>query len=54
MFDWLVERVNESLATDEIISQARSFIGVLDIYGFEHFKKVRHPYMRVDLRSYAI
>ncbi|CAI6333349.1 unnamed protein product [Periconia digitata] len=39
MFDWLVERVNESLATDEIISQARSFIGVLDIYGFEHFAK---------------
>ncbi|KAF2637856.1 myosin-2 [Massarina eburnea CBS 473.64] len=39
MFDWLVERTNESLATEEVISQARSFIGVLDIYGFEHFAK---------------
>ncbi|KAH6622009.1 P-loop containing nucleoside triphosphate hydrolase protein [Boeremia exigua] len=39
MFDWLVERTNESLATDEVLSQAHSFIGVLDIYGFEHFAK---------------
>ncbi|KAF2658966.1 hypothetical protein K491DRAFT_712984 [Lophiostoma macrostomum CBS 122681] len=39
MFDWLVDRINASLATDEVISQARSFIGVLDIYGFEHFAK---------------
>jgi myosin-5 len=39
MFDWLVERTNESLATEEVLSQARSFIGVLDIYGFEHFAK---------------
>lgn len=39
LFDWLVERTNESLATDEVIAQARSFIGVLDIYGFEHFAK---------------
>jgi myosin-5 len=39
MFDWLVERTNESLATEEVLSQAHSFIGVLDIYGFEHFAK---------------
>jgi myosin-5 len=39
MFDWLVERTNMSLATEEVITQARTFIGVLDIYGFEHFAK---------------
>lgn len=39
LFDWLVETVNMSLATEEVVSQAASFIGVLDIYGFEHFAK---------------
>ncbi|KAF1971825.1 myosin-2 [Bimuria novae-zelandiae CBS 107.79] len=39
LFDWLVERINESLATEEVIANAKTFIGVLDIYGFEHFAK---------------
>lgn len=39
LFDWLVEIVNRSLATDEILNHVTSFIGVLDIYGFEHFAK---------------
>lgn len=39
LFDWLVEVINRSLATDEVLSQVTSFIGVLDIYGFEHFAK---------------
>ncbi len=39
LFDWLVERTNESLATEDVISHAHTFIGVLDIYGFEHFAK---------------
>jgi myosin-5 len=39
LFDWLVERTNESLATEEVLKSAHSFIGVLDIYGFEHFAK---------------
>ncbi|ETS76711.1 hypothetical protein PFICI_12098 [Pestalotiopsis fici W106-1] len=39
MFDWLVEVINHSLATDEVLSRVQSFIGVLDIYGFEHFAK---------------
>lgn len=39
LFDWLVETINGSLATDEVLSHAHSFIGVLDIYGFEHFAK---------------
>lgn len=39
LFDWLVERTNESLATEQVLSQAHTFIGVLDIYGFEHFAK---------------
>ncbi|KAI9677563.1 MAG: Myosin type-2 heavy chain 1 [Caeruleum heppii] len=39
LFDWLVEIINHGLATDEVLGRARSFIGVLDIYGFEHFAK---------------
>jgi myosin-5 len=35
LFDWLVSVVNESLAKDA--GEVASFIGVLDIYGFEHF-----------------
>lgn len=38
LFDWLVDVINQSLsAPDE--KAIRNFIGVLDIYGFEHFKK---------------
>lgn len=42
LFEWLVNIVNESLAGEagEAAEKAESFIGVLDIYGFEHFKKV--------------
>ncbi|KAI1662989.1 putative myosin MYO2 [Daldinia decipiens] len=39
LFDWLVEVINRSLATEEVLSRLSSFIGVLDIYGFEHFAK---------------
>ncbi|KAH0538611.1 hypothetical protein FGG08_004812 [Glutinoglossum americanum] len=39
MFDWLVENINRSLATEEVLSRVTTFIGVLDIYGFEHFAK---------------
>ncbi|KAJ1913513.1 Myosin type-2 heavy chain 1 [Tieghemiomyces parasiticus] len=39
LFDWLVTAVNRSLGTPAMLSEARAFIGVLDIYGFEHFEK---------------
>ncbi|KAH8102837.1 P-loop containing nucleoside triphosphate hydrolase protein [Cristinia sonorae] len=41
LFEWLVAIVNESLAGEggEAASRAEMFIGVLDIYGFEHFQK---------------
>ncbi|KAF8599055.1 myosin 5 [Ceratobasidium sp. AG-I] len=41
MFEWLVAIVNESLSGEngEGALKAEKFIGVLDIYGFEHFKK---------------
>jgi myosin-5 len=39
LFDWLVEIINASLSTEEVSSRANCFIGVLDIYGFEHFAK---------------
>ena len=39
LFDWLVETINHGLAREEVLNQVSSFIGVLDIYGFEHFAK---------------
>ena len=39
LFDWLVTIMNSSLATEEVTRAAKTFIGVLDIYGFEHFQK---------------
>jgi myosin-5 len=39
LFDWLVENINHGLATEDVLSRVVSFIGVLDIYGFEHFAK---------------
>jgi len=39
LFDWLVEIINRSLATEAVLERVSSFIGVLDIYGFEHFAK---------------
>ncbi|KAI0747719.1 P-loop containing nucleoside triphosphate hydrolase protein [Daedaleopsis nitida] len=41
LFEWVVAVLNESLAGEngEAMSRAEMFIGVLDIYGFEHFKK---------------
>ena len=39
LFDWLVETMNAFLAPEEILENVTSFIGVLDIYGFEHFAK---------------
>ena len=39
LFDWLVETINRSLATEQVLTEVKSFIGVLDIYGFEHFAK---------------
>eukprot|EP01094_Clydonella_sp_ATCC50884_P015120 TRINITY_DN2569_c0_g1_i1.p1 TRINITY_DN2569_c0_g1~~TRINITY_DN2569_c0_g1_i1.p1 ORF type:complete len:1924 (-),score=743.67 TRINITY_DN2569_c0_g1_i1:162-5840(-) len=35
-FDWLVQRINESLKVDS--KESHSFIGVLDIFGFEIFE----------------
>ncbi|EIE80995.1 hypothetical protein G6F46_000788 [Rhizopus delemar] len=37
LFDWLVGVVNESLSCPDE-DKIKNFIGVLDIYGFEHFK----------------
>eukprot|EP00959_Pyramimonas_sp_CCMP1952_P197777 4136217-Pyramimonas_sp.AAC.1 len=36
LFDWLVGAINSSIGQDP---NAKAFIGVLDIYGFESFKK---------------
>ncbi|KAM3071988.1 Myosin type-2 heavy chain 1 [Clarireedia jacksonii] len=39
LFDWLVDSINHALATEEVLARVKTFIGVLDIYGFEHFAK---------------
>ena len=39
LFDWLVETMNGFLAPEKVVQEMVSFIGVLDIYGFEHFAK---------------
>ncbi|KAG0202034.1 Myosin type-2 heavy chain 1 [Mortierella sp. GBA30] len=39
LFDWLVNNINASLSSEAVANKIHSFIGVLDIYGFEHFKK---------------
>lgn len=38
LFDWLVALLNKGLCAADVQAKASSFIGVLDIYGFEHFK----------------
>ncbi|KAG2181223.1 hypothetical protein INT43_008806 [Umbelopsis isabellina] len=38
LFDWLVNVINQSLSAKDV-EAISTFIGVLDIYGFEHFKK---------------
>ena len=39
LFDWLVETINHNLNKEVNQDNIKSFIGVLDIYGFEHFEK---------------
>ncbi|BGP06402.1 Myosin type-2 heavy chain 1 [Rhodotorula toruloides] len=39
LFEWLVAVINESLTNEKVEGTVKNFIGVLDIYGFEHFKK---------------
>ncbi|SCU90988.1 LADA_0F07470g1_1 [Lachancea dasiensis] len=38
LFDWLVENINTVLCNPDVTKHISSFIGVLDIYGFEHFE----------------
>ncbi|CCJ31284.1 unnamed protein product [Pneumocystis jirovecii] len=38
LFDWLINSINYTLRTKDNV-EVKSFIGVLDIYGFEHFDK---------------
>jgi len=39
LFDWLVETINRGLGDEDVLQRVHTFIGVLDIYGFEHFAK---------------
>ncbi|KAJ2708251.1 Myosin type-2 heavy chain 1 [Coemansia sp. IMI 203386] len=37
LFDWILGPINKSLLPTEVDESLTSFVGVLDIYGFEHF-----------------
>lgn len=40
LFGWIVNKINQLLAPSEIISpREQGEIGILDIFGFEHFEK---------------
>ncbi len=39
IFDWLVDFINSDLCPESLQDDVASFIGVLDIFGFEHFEK---------------
>lgn len=39
LFDWLIDYINADLCPQHVELEIYSFIGVLDIYGFEHFEK---------------
>ncbi|CCH61296.1 hypothetical protein TBLA_0E02420 [Henningerozyma blattae CBS 6284] len=39
LFDWLVDNINTVLCNPDVEDKIATFIGVLDIYGFEHFDK---------------
>ncbi|KAJ1827719.1 Myosin type-2 heavy chain 1 [Coemansia sp. RSA 2599] len=38
LFDWILGPINKSLLPTEVDESLTSFVGVLDIYGFEHFE----------------
>ena len=39
MFDWLISRINKAAAvSEEDMNENNSFIGILDIFGFEIFE----------------
>ncbi|KAJ1918365.1 Myosin type-2 heavy chain 1 [Mycoemilia scoparia] len=39
LFDWIIRPINESLLPADAAAEATTFIGVLDIYGFEYSEK---------------
>ncbi|KAJ2711976.1 Myosin type-2 heavy chain 1 [Coemansia spiralis] len=39
LFDWILGPINASLLPTEVDELQTSFVGVLDIYGFEHFER---------------
>ncbi|KAH9445145.1 hypothetical protein Pst134EA_031870 [Puccinia striiformis f. sp. tritici] len=45
LFEWLVQVVNGSLYNTDLDDKVASFIGVLDIYGFEFFKTKQARYL---------
>ncbi|KAG1754199.1 myosin 5 [Suillus lakei] len=55
LFEWLVAIVNESLAGEngDAAERAEMFIGVLDIYGFEHFQKFNSHVFKLEQEEYV-
>ena len=49
MFDWLITRINEALATTGSVT--KSFIGILDIFGFEIFDSNSFEQLCINLTN---
>lgn len=48
-FDWIVSRINGLVNNHDVsANEKRLYIGILDIFGFEIFKKVMFFHLRVD------
>jgi myosin-5 len=39
IFNWIVDKINVNLASNSLKQKKSSFIGVLDIYGFESYEQ---------------
>ena len=52
MFDWLIARINKAAAvSEEDANDSKSFIGILDIFGFEIFEKNSFEQLCINLAN---
>ena len=52
MFDWLIERINKAAAvSEEDKEDSKSFIGILDIFGFEIFETNSFEQLCINLAN---
>jgi myosin heavy subunit len=54
LFSWLVNRVNKTLLYEKSSIKSVKQIGILDIYGFEHFQKNNFEQLCINLANEQI